>query len=62
MINYREILRLKNLGINNSQIAESMPVSRPTVKDFKVLFPSFLLYLARGFSQIFLRSLFFIFL
>lgn len=31
MTNYREILRLKNLGINNSQIAESMAISRPTV-------------------------------
>jgi len=28
---YREILRLHNLGLNNSQIAESVPTSRPTV-------------------------------
>jgi len=31
MTNYREILRLKHLGINNSQIAESMMLSRQTV-------------------------------
>jgi len=31
MTNYREILRLKSLGINNSQIAESMKLSRQTV-------------------------------
>lgn len=31
MTNYREILRLWNLGINNSQIAESAGISRPTV-------------------------------
>lgn len=31
MTNYREILRLKNLGINNKQIAESMRISRQTV-------------------------------
>ena len=31
MTNYREILRLKSLGINNSQIAESMMLSRQTV-------------------------------
>ena len=31
MTNYREILRLKSLGINNSQIAESMALSRQTV-------------------------------
>ena len=31
MTNYREILRLKSLGINHSQIAESMSLSRQTV-------------------------------
>jgi transposase len=31
MTNYREILRLKSLGISNSQIAESMMISRQTV-------------------------------
>jgi len=31
MTNYKEILRLKGLGINNSQIAESCGCSRPTV-------------------------------
>jgi len=31
MTNYREILRLKSLGINHSQIAESMMLSRQTV-------------------------------
>ena len=31
MTNYREILRLRSLGINNSQIAESMMLSRQTV-------------------------------
>ena len=31
MTNYREILRLRSLGINHSQIAESMAISRPTV-------------------------------
>lgn len=31
MTNYREILRLKSLGINNSRIAESMVLSRQTV-------------------------------
>jgi len=31
MTNYREILRLKSLGINNSRIAESMMLSRQTV-------------------------------
>ncbi len=31
MTNYREILRLKSLGINNSQIAEGMMLSRQTV-------------------------------
>ena len=31
MTNYREILRLKSLGISNSQIAESMIISRQTV-------------------------------
>jgi len=31
MTNYREILRLRSLGINHSRIAESMAISRPTV-------------------------------
>ena len=31
MTNYREILRLKNLGLNNSQIAAGTGISRPTV-------------------------------
>ena len=31
MTDYREILRLKNLGINNQQIAQSMAISRTTV-------------------------------
>ena len=31
MTNYREVLRLRSLGFNNSQIAESMRLSRPTV-------------------------------
>ncbi len=31
MTNYREILRLKSLGINNSQIADGMMLSRQTV-------------------------------
>jgi transposase len=31
MTNYREILRLKSLGLNHSQIAESTGISRPTV-------------------------------
>ena len=31
MTNYREILRLRNLGLNHSQIAESTATSRPTV-------------------------------
>jgi transposase len=31
MTNYREILRLRSLGLNHSRIAESMGVSRPTV-------------------------------
>jgi transposase len=31
MTDYREILRLQSLGINNSQIADSMAISRPTV-------------------------------
>lgn len=31
MINYREILRLRSLGINNSRIAESMGIARQTV-------------------------------
>jgi DNA-binding transcriptional regulator LsrR (DeoR family) len=31
MTNYREILRLKSLGLNPSQIAESAAISRPTV-------------------------------
>jgi transposase len=31
MTNYREILRLRSLGINNSQIAASMGISRQTV-------------------------------
>ena len=31
MTNYREILRLKSLGLNNSQIAESVHCSRTTV-------------------------------
>jgi len=30
MTNYSEILRLKSLGINHSQIAESMALSRQT--------------------------------
>jgi len=31
MTNYREILRLRSLGINNTKIAESMAISRQTV-------------------------------
>ena len=31
MTNYREILRLKNLGLNNTQIAAGCSVSRTTV-------------------------------
>jgi transposase len=31
MTKYREILRLKNLGLNHSQIAESTAISRPTI-------------------------------
>jgi DNA-directed RNA polymerase specialized sigma24 family protein len=31
MTNYREILRLRSLGINHSQIAESMGIARQTV-------------------------------
>ena len=31
MTNYREILRLRSLGLNHSRIAESMGISRPTV-------------------------------
>ena len=31
MTNYREILRLRSLGINNKQIAESMGIARQTV-------------------------------
>ncbi|NLO39282.1 MAG: transposase, partial [Ruminiclostridium sp.] len=31
MTNYREILRLRSLGLNNSQIAKSTATSRPTV-------------------------------
>lgn len=31
MTNYREILRLRSLGLNHSQIAESMEITRPTV-------------------------------
>ena len=31
MTNYREILRLKKLGLNNSQIAQSLGYSRTTV-------------------------------
>ena len=31
MTNYKEILRLKSLGINNAQIAESCGCTRPTV-------------------------------
>jgi hypothetical protein len=31
MTNYREILRLKSLGFNHSQIVESTAISRPTV-------------------------------
>ena len=31
MTDYREILRLRSLGINHSQIAESTAISRPTV-------------------------------
>jgi len=31
MTNYREILRLQNLGLNYSQIAASAELSRPTV-------------------------------
>jgi transposase len=31
MTNYREILRLNNLGINNTQVAESCGCTRPTV-------------------------------
>ena len=31
MTNFKEILRLKSLGINNTQIAQSCDCSRPTV-------------------------------
>jgi transposase len=31
MTDYREILRLHSLGINNTRIAESTAISRPTV-------------------------------
>ncbi len=31
MTNYRELLRLKSLGLNHSQIAQSAGVSRPTI-------------------------------
>ena len=31
MTNYREILRLNNLGLNNTQIAKSVDCSRTTV-------------------------------
>jgi len=31
MTNYREIMRLRSLGLNNSQIAESLGASRTTV-------------------------------
>ena len=31
MTDYREVLRLRSLGINHSKIAESMAISRPTV-------------------------------
>jgi transposase len=31
MTNYREILRLRSLGLNNSQISQSAAISRPTV-------------------------------
>ena len=31
MTNYKEILRLKGLGLNNSQIAASLSISRQTV-------------------------------
>ena len=31
MTDYREILRLRSLGINHSRIAESTAISRPTV-------------------------------
>ena len=31
MTNYREILRLRSLGINHSRIAESMGIARQTV-------------------------------
>ena len=31
MTNYREILRLHNLGLNNTEIAQSCPCSRTTV-------------------------------
>ena len=31
MTNYREILRLRSLGLNHSRIAESMGISRPTI-------------------------------
>ena len=31
MTNYREILRLRSLGLNHSRIAESMGISRQTV-------------------------------
>ena len=31
MTGYREVLRLRSLGINHSKIAESMAISRPTV-------------------------------
>lgn len=33
MTNYKEILRLNRLGINNTRIAESLCCSRPTVID-----------------------------
>gem|GEM_PF-5184919 len=31
MTNYREVMRLQNLGLNHSQIAASAEMSRPTV-------------------------------
>ena len=31
MTNYREILRLHSLGLNNTEIAQSCPCSRTTV-------------------------------
>jgi orotate phosphoribosyltransferase-like protein len=31
MTNYREVLRLRSLGLNNSQITASMKISRQTV-------------------------------